>query len=470
MTQPGITTVNSSPSGASSKYVHLCGNSISTYDDNSISEIKPLKVDRQALGMLLDSGVILSPRSPYQDFFVLNTGDSLSFDASTNLVTTSEQFHYPRVLSSKRKYNEKDFESLLLEAVESSVDKNSQILLFLSGGKDSATIALALAKTGLKDRVTCITYRSKSQDESELAGAITYKLGLKHEIIDVNNYQVSYEQIKNFFKIQLIPSLDLCATVYMHCGLEQHNNATIMDGAGNDIFVGYVPPSSEYLAARLQNMVPYGLKRAIGSFRDLNRLFMFGSKTRCEMAGFWTFLSSSPIIDEISTYNSRRKHWEIIDHINAQLDYLDLRASLRGRYIDQEKFIRKIKNSAAAYGLQWSLPWTNTRLANYCHNLSESELFDRAKLVNKIFIRKYLRDHLDIDFFAEKKNSFAYNFSEFVDANIDLIRDITLSNDLIEAKLTERHLTKALKTGNYGFVYQLFLLLAWYKFSVYIER
>ena len=109
-------------------------------------------------------------------------------------------------------------------------------------------------------------------------------------------------------------------------------------------------------------------------------------------------------------------------------------------------------------------------MASYCHNLSESDLFDRATLVNKIFIRKYLQDHFGIDFFAEKKNYFAYNFSAFVAANIDLIKVITLSNDLIEAKLTERHLTKALKTGNYGFVYQLFLLLAWHKFSAYIER
>ena len=471
MTQPGITTVNSSPSGASSKYVHLCDNSISTYDDNSISEIKPLKVDRQALGMLLDSGVILSPGSPYEDFFVLNAGDSLSFDASTNLVTTLEHFHYPRALSSKRRYFEKDFERLLLEAVEKSVDKSSQILLFLSGGIDSSTLACALAKSELRDRTLCITYRSKFQDESEIAALITKKTGLAHEIVDIDNYKVSDRNVESYFRHQLFPSMDLCATVYMYCGLNNHRGSILLDGSGNDLFIGYIQSLAERRTFALQRLTPYWLQRHMGSFRRLHRNFMFASKTSLEITGgLWTFLSGSKLVDDLAAYNNLRRYWQTLDRANANLDYIDARCSFRGRYMGQEKFIRKIKNAAQAYQMKLALPWTYPELADYCYNLRDEDLFDSKTMKEKVFARHYLTNNLGIDFFAEKKNYFAYNFSAFVAANIDLIKVITLSNDLIEAKLTERHLTKALKTGNYGFVYQLFLLLAWHKFSAYIER
>ena len=471
MTQPGINTVNSSPSGASSKYVHLCGNSISTYDDNSISDIKPLKVDRQALGILLDSGVILSPRSPYQDFFVLNAGDSLSFDASTNIVTTSGHFHYPRALSARRRYSEKDFEILLLEAVKKSIDKSSQILLFLSGGIDSSTLACALAKSESRDRTLCITYRSKFQDESEIAALITKKTGLAHEIVDIDNYKVRATDIESFFKHQLVPSMDLCATVYMHCGLNSHRGNILLDGSGNDLFIGYIQSLAERRIFALQRLTPYWLQRSMGSFRKLHRNFMFASKTSLEVTGgLWTFLSGSQLVDDLTAYNNLRRYWQTIDRANANLDYIDARCSFRGRYMGQEKFIRKIKNAAQAYQMKLALPWTYPELADYCYNLRDEDLFDSKTMKEKVFARHYLTNNLGIDFFAEKKNYFAYNFSEFVAANIDLIKDIILSNDLIEAKLTERHLTKALKMGNYGFVYQLFLLLAWHKFSAYIER
>ena len=471
MTQPGIVTVNSSPSGASSKYLHLCDNSISTYDDNSISEIKPLKVDRQALGMLLDSGVILSPRSPYQDFFVLNAGDSLSFDANTNLVTTSGHFHYPRALSARRRYFEKGFERLLLEAVEKSVDKSSQILLFLSGGIDSSTLACALAKSELRDRTLCITYRSKFQDESEMAALITKKTGLAHEIVGIDNYKVSDRNVENYFRRQLIPSMDLCATVYMHCGLNSHRGSILLDGSGNDLFIGYIQSLAERRIFALQRLTPYWLQRSMGSFRKLHRNFMFASKTSLEVTGgLWTFLSGSKLVDDLVAYDSLRRYWQAVDRANANLDYIDARCSFRGRYMGQEKFIRKIKNAAQAYQMKLALSWTYPELADYCYNLRDEDLFDSRTMKEKVFARHYLTNNLGIDFFAEKKNYFAYNFSEFVAANIDIIKDITLNNDLIEAKLTERYLAKALKAGNYGFVYQLFLLLAWHKFSAYIER
>ena len=196
---------------------------------------------------------------------------------------------------------------------------------------------------------------------------------------------------------------------------------------------------------------------------------MIASKTRSEMVGLWSFLSQTPLIDELLPYKERRLFWQSIqDHIEK--DYIDTRASLRGRYIDQEKFIRKVKNAAKAYELGVSLPWTDPKLADYCKNLNDNELFDKNKFLNKVILRKYLSKKLGIDYFAEPKYTFGYNFSKFVTDNIQFIEDLILSNKLFDKKLTSKVYNKAIREKNYGLIYQLFLLIGWHTFSRHIYR
>ena len=232
---------------------------------------------------------------------------------------------------------------------------NSKPLLFLSGGKDSAALACAFSEMGLSKQVHSLTYRAENngeyQDESKLAILIANKLNLSHEVIDINDYKVKPDSIQTFFSKQLIPSLDLCSTIYLHCGLENYSNShTLVDALGNDSYLGYLAPRKELRISEIQRYLPYWFKNYIGHFRE-NRLFMIASKTRSEMVGLWSFLSQTPLIDELLPYKERRLFWQSIDQDHIEKDYIDTRASLRGRYIDQEKFIRKVKNAAKAYEL-----------------------------------------------------------------------------------------------------------------------
>ena len=143
---------------------------------------------------------------------------------------------------------------------------------------------------------------------------------------------------------------------------------------------------------------------------------------------------------------------------------------MRGRYIDQEKFIRKIKNACHAYDLTLSLPWTDPELASFCHNLDDAHLFDKNALKNKLFLRDYLTSKTAIDYTKEPKYAFAYDFKAFVKDNISFVTDVILTNDLIDKTLTKRCFDTAMRQENYGLIYQLFLLLGWHQFSVFVKR
>jgi asparagine synthase (glutamine-hydrolysing) len=440
------------------------------YREESVKDIPRLDIDHSSLGNLLDAGVIPTPSSPFKNLYVLNAGDSMRYDTESKTKTFSSDFAYRRYQSLGNEFNRFQFENKLIKSLQRVVNPKKTALLFLSAGKDSAAIACALREMDFSKEIHCITYRAKGQDESAKAQNIAKKLNLSHEVIDIDNYKVSYDQIESFFTGQLIPSLDLCSTVYLHCGLHRYKGSTIIDGSGNDLFIGHIPSRQEFRASKLQGYVPYLLKNCAGMLRCVHPIFMIGSKTRAEMVGLWSFLTSSPLADDLLSYKDRRQFWQLIDKQHSNLDYIDTRASLRGRYIDQEKFIRKIKNAAAAYGLFIALPWTDPELADYCYNLDDLELFDREKLINKLLLRNYLSKKLGIDYFSELKYNFSYDYKRFVDENIDCISDVILSNELFEMSLTRKVYYRAKKVNNYGLIYQLFLLLAWHKFSRYINK
>lgn len=460
----------SSESGAFSRYCRVIGDDVCIFEEKDIDQIPPMAADPFWIGFLLDSAVIPSPSTPYEDFYVLNAGDSASFSGRTKVMTFSEDFAYSRARSVRRSYNESEFERVFLGAVERSIRPNEPAVLFLSGGKDSASIAIGLAEVMPKESVTCITYRSHNQDESLIAERIARKFGFEHVVVDVKNYYVDPDQLIRFFSLQLIPSMDLCATIYLHCGLEKFSRATLVDGMGNDLFIGHIPAVHEYKIAEYQRWIPYSVKRILGYARRFDRRVAIGTKTRAEMVGFWSFLSASSVVDCISGYEIRRKYWEDLDKRLASLDYLDLRGSLRGRYIDQEKFIRKVKNGARMFDMQLSLPWTESELASYVHNLRDEDLFDKGKLLNKIFLRRFLSRKLSMDYFKEPKYTFAYDYKSFVIDNFDFVRETIENSSLCDKKILIKALKLDTKYQNYGAVYQLFLVSGWYRYSKFIRR
>ena len=101
---------------------------------------------------------------------------------------------------------------------------------------------------GLSQNCCAITYRAKEQDESEIARKITSDIQMPHRIIDMTSYKVSADKMEAFFAAQITPSLDLCATIYLHCGLEAFSGAELIDGMGNDLFIGHIPAPSELKA------------------------------------------------------------------------------------------------------------------------------------------------------------------------------------------------------------------------------
>ena len=213
--------------------------------------------------------------------------------------------------------------------------------MFHSAGKDSNMIALALSKSDYKDNITLITqaYSGTAQeDESIISKRIAKDLGFKHIIVE-DNFTFNEKKLDEFFCNQPFPCLDNMSLVYSNYPDILGKEKNIIDGMGNDIYMGHISEYKEkinqYLYSKFYFLKKY-LKYPTISFNN------FKIKTRSEFTGFYGFseLDAQKIYKDYLNINF---FWENFDK-NKYETFVNLRSKTICVFLDNEMFIRKIRN------------------------------------------------------------------------------------------------------------------------------
>ena len=154
------------------KQVFLYSTSVTElFDDKRIP--KPLKESNEGISFLLQSGVVPPPKTSYQNIYILGIGDTAKIATVNGKIEVIFEHKFPF------KPNADLILQMLAEATINRIDKSKPSFLFHSSGKDSNSIALALAEAGWQDKVTLITHKSKGMaDESKISEKIAKQLGV----------------------------------------------------------------------------------------------------------------------------------------------------------------------------------------------------------------------------------------------------------------------------------------------------
>jgi asparagine synthase (glutamine-hydrolysing) len=140
----------------------------------------PLTLSLKGISFFLQSGVIPTPSSIYEEVYVLSIGDYAAITSREGKLEIEfyHEFPYPNSKRIPGKKAELDkILSLLAKSILRKIDPLRKIFLFQSVGKDSNTILLALIEAGLKDNATALTLAlpGSKKDESNLASEIAKK-------------------------------------------------------------------------------------------------------------------------------------------------------------------------------------------------------------------------------------------------------------------------------------------------------
>ncbi len=434
---------------------------------------KPLKVSPIGISFILQSGAIPTPRTIFQNLWVLNIGDRVRITVREGRLYLDFDHEFPffNARRDPEKVPDEDhLLRLLARAVLKRLKKDRPVYLFQSIGKDSNTIALALAEAGLRETICVTLHTGDRKDESELAAHFARKLGLRHRKLPVpeNLSRKHIEALESFLGAVPLPCVDGTSLAYPFYGLIlDFEGSNIIDGSGNDVYLGHVPRKIEY---RRQKIYPYlTFLRPIADRLPTGNPLQRIAVTRCEMAGPWgfTYRDARHIFPEARPVFP---YWKKGDQERKGWDYFDLKADVWGPNLEFELVMRKARNFAEVFGCNLIFPWADEEVAAYCARLPEKYLFDRRRFRNKLLLRKILKERLGLDSDALGKYSYGFDAFTFLQKIPGRVREEILScpywnrqgvEEVLNTLMTriERHPVRYRRLKN--LVVRLYILSAW---------
>ncbi|TRO40099.1 hypothetical protein EQ832_08500 [Pseudomonas sp. ALS1131] len=453
-------------------------------DDARVS--KPLRVSNEGVSFLLQSGVVPPPKTVYQDIYILGVGDEACVYTTNNTINIDFSHNFP-FLSDKRlpvdamQPDENLILQMLAEATTSRIDNGKSSFSFHSAGKDSNSIALALAEAGWQDKVTLITHKSTGKmDESEISARIAKYLGFKHQVLhDVGKLNASHIcEIKKYFTNAPFPCVDNVTLAYplYITQLPGLKEANIIDGGGNDSYMATPPVSRELIIFPLSKIAHHAkvMRRFVKSDSLFSPLLRTPAEW-CAMSGFSFRDTENILSSSFDVY----PYWKHESYLRKDLDLFDFKTSILTPIVASEMHIRKARNFADSICSNMILPFTNKVVAEYFSKMPEKYLFERKTLRNKVVLRELLKRRIELDSDALGKMGWSYDASGILRRNWE-----GMSCEVLRCKLWDQpSLSKVIKRLSSRMedstwrgrtaarlLYRLYLISAWYNYNKYINN
>ena len=452
------------------------------FDDERIP--KPLKVSDEGISFLLQSGVVPPPNTGYQNIYILGIGDTAKVATVNGKMEVIFEHKFPfmntnRLQADEIKPNADLILQMLAEATINRIDKSKPSFLFHSAGKDSNSIALALAEAGWQDRVTLITHKSKGMaDESKISEKIAKQLGFKHQILhEVDQLQAYHKQaIKEYFIKAPFPCTDnvsLAYPLYVE-QLPELKRANIIDGGGNDSYT-IIPPTQREL-----RIIP--LSKSISQLslmrKFINSESIFNALLRTPAE--WYAMAGLSLKDANKIFSNNQSvysHWSKESNLRKKWDIFYSKTDILSTITAPEMHIRKARNFADSIGSKLILPFANQKLAEYYTKLPETYLFDRKQLKSKLILREILKSRIGLDSDKLGKMGWAYSRRSVILQNwneimieiqacklwcqVDLLKILNRMRNRMNGKGWG-----AIASGRY--IYRIYLISCWYNHNKYL--
>ena len=429
-------------------------------------------LNEDSLSFFLVNGLIPFPYSPFKEVSALGVGDELQNN------THHINFPYFNNLSSNQtKPTFEKYLRLLSQSIQKKV-KDKKAVLMLSSGKDSVALALAASKID-STNITCVTYASENfkDDESFFASNLCKELGLTHKTIRLSNVNSDQSDLLNsFFQSSIFPISDPAAIPYILCLNEVKKELDfeiVLDGMGNDIYMGHVPSKNDIYKNIFNTISPYFQKARILIGHESKLNFFFNTRSENTFPGrLFSQLEINKFLD--NSFNVRN-FWVEQDKKYKNLDNFDFRSIIRGRNYDQNVGMMKGHLSSALFNAECFFPFCSKSVSLEYFNMQQNHRFNKSDLKNKVFLRKLLSHYINYPDLEIGKKIFGFEGEKFIQNNkdyiIDNIRACNMWNHNGVNQVIER-IYKNNNSNNYYWcaLYNLFMLSGWLNHSKYIQK
>ncbi|HUB88578.1 MAG TPA: asparagine synthase-related protein, partial [Dyella sp.] len=388
-------------------------------------------VDPVSIADLLRNTFVYPPHSIYRNVKVVATG----FDPSQDM-HDAPQYHYTfqsalaptRPPSGAVDENTllETFHRLLCDSIERSTASMHSPWMFQSGGKDSTSMAIALAQT--RPDATCLTYLG-GKEENEMASArfVARQLGLRHEAL-VCDPGRAYDRYLALLPRMPLLTADFAALSYADLATEvrKQGGDGIIDGIGADEYFG----TPVHMRERLLTLMARGIRvpQALFKSRLVNRSFRacFALST-LQMDTFERYLPGSRFsdaeVDALFGWHISASSRQRITPFRADLEAAQSKEAIRriSLTIVESAHLCKGMYTAKAMALRLAYPYCDEHLRDWVfHHVPDSHLIGPGG-VNKVLMRKYIAQHFKELPYVQSKGCFRFDLRGLARARFDQV-------------------------------------------------
>jgi asparagine synthetase B (glutamine-hydrolysing) len=412
--------INTSPNSGDVDF-----SSLADHDNNLAS------IDLISIADLLRNAFVYPPHSIYRDVKIAATG----FDPQQDM-HDHPRFHFAfqSALATPRPSADvvdnhvllKTYHQLLCDAVSRSTAGMQSPWLLQSGGKDSTSMAIALAE--VLPQTTCLTYLG-GDEENEVASArfVAQQLGLRHETL-VCDPGRAYDRYLAMVPRMPLLTADFAALSYADLATEVslHHGDGIIDALGSDQYFGVPLHRQERVLAMLARRLR--LPQSVFRSRLVSRSFkLCFALSTLQMDGFERYFPGSRFSDAevdalfgqpIATCSRQRMETYHADIATAGSAEAVRRISL---VVSEASHLAKGMYITSAMSLRLVYPYCDEQLGNWVFHEVPDELLIGPDRVNKVLMRRYIAEHFQQLPYVRAKGCFRFDLRGLAKQRFDQV-------------------------------------------------
>lgn len=321
------------------------------------------------------------------------------------------------------------YHRLLCEAVTDSCSAMRAPWLLQSGGKDSTTLAIAVADA--RPDTTCITYLGgREEDEVASAKQVAKTLGLRHTAL-VCDPGRAYDRYLDVVHRMPLLTADFALLSYIDLGTElaADGGDGVIDGLGADSYFGMPASRQQVLLTRLarQLRLPGQISELPLVDRSFELCFVLGSLQmnaieRCFPGSRFTDGEVDELFGRPISRESRARLALFKDEIasaTSDWEWRDMSMSIAG----SAGAFAKGLYATRALSLRAAYPFCDRALREWVHNeVPRYQKVDPDTGLNKLLIRKHIATRFGELPYVRSKGSFRFDLCGLAAQRFDQVR------------------------------------------------
>lgn len=390
-------------------------------------------IDQVSLADLLRNGFVYPPHTIYRDVKNIATGFTVQGDADNE-----PHFHFayqaheaksrPAADSISDQVLLRTYHQLLAHSVQRSTADMKHPWLLQSGGKDSTSLAIAIAD--VRPDTTCVTYLGgKEENEVDSARFVARRLGLRHEGL-VCNPARAYDRYLAMVPRMPLLTADFATLSYMDLATEiaSRNGDGIIDALGADPYFGSPLHLRDYLIIWLAKgvRIPGALLKQPLISRSFKLCFALGT---IQMNAFERYFPGSRFSDaEVDALLGN--HVSGLSRKRMEAFREDLEAAESAEAVRRIVLVvleaagfAKGMYAAQAAGTHLAYPYCDEQFRDWIfHHVPDNRLMGPGS-VNKVLMRQHIAQHFRQLPYVQSKGSFRFNVAGLAQQRYEQVHD-----------------------------------------------